>query len=535
MVDMSSRRRGGALRISTADGTMRRWRLFLLAMVGALCCAAAAFVLAALVTWSLAISAQKSQVAADAEMALEHVSRVYAEAAAVLRQIAAVNSAPCSPANIREMLQLTEGSPVVVNVAYGSGDVVECNSWGPLTFVLKKAKATEHLEDGTGVTVNWRPQSLSPERSMLILQRGGYAVLLDQRIFYRDWGGSDGSALESVALASGTPLLASYAQRVSPRAAAGDVVRTSLAADGWAVTVSQTPITFMGYLRSQRTLLVPLAVVLALLFGLLALLWLRQRLSIAGEFRAAVRRGEIAAHYQPVVDLATGACVGAEALARWRGPDGSPVSPDIFIPMAERAGLIGKVRAQIVAAIVRDLGRWLKSNAEVHISVNLSASELTSDSILHEFEEAFRQSGIDCRQIWLEVTETGIIDMAEARPTLVELGRRGHRLAIDDFGTGYSGLSYLQQLQVDILKVDRCFVEVIGSDAATRDVTALVIDLAHQLDLAVVAEGVETETQANYLRERGVAYAQGWLFARALPADAFLVFWSNQPRRADQP
>lgn len=510
---------------------MRRWRLIFLAAVGAAGGTAAAFVVAALMTWSFAVATQRREVASDAEEALAHVTEVYGEATAALRHISAVQAAPCSPAHIREMLQLAEGSPVVVNIGYGSGDLVECNSWGPLSYRLEKARAAETMPDGVGVAVNWRPKNFGTDRAMLVLRSGGYSVLMDQRGFYSDWGGSDGSKLESVSLASGTALLASYAESRPPLKSDDDAVRSSFAADGWTVTVSQPAITFAGYLSSQRALLVPLAVALALLFGLLAILWLRYGLSMAGEFRAAVRRREISAHYQPVVELATGRCVGAEALARWRRADGSQVSPDVFIPLAERAGLIARVREQVVAAVVRDLGRWLRANAEAHVSINLSASELRSESILQEFEETFRVSGIDCRQIWLEVTETSLIDMAEARPTLVELRRRGHRLAIDDFGTGYSGLSYLQQLRVDILKIDRCFVEVIGSDAATRDVTGLVIALAHQLELDVVAEGVESEAQAAYLRQRGVAYAQGWLFAQPLPADGFLVFWSSQPGR----
>ncbi len=514
---------------------MRRWRLIFLGAVGAICLTAAAFVAAALISFNVAVSAQRSRVADDADAALAHVAKVYAEATFALREIATADAAPCSPAHIRDMLQLTEMSPVVVNIGYGAGDVVECNSWGPLPYLLKKAKATESMPDGTGVAVNWRPTSFGTDRSMLILRNGAYSIVVDQLRFYRDWVGAGGSVVESVSLASGTPLKASYAESGVPQTAAADAVRSSVAGDGFVVTVSQPSISFTGYLDSQRSLLMPLAIVLALFFGLLALLWLRQRLSIAGEFRAAVHRHEISAHYQPVVELATGRCVGAEALARWRRADGSYVPPDVFIPMAERAGLIANVREQIMAAVIRDLGRWLKDNAEVHISVNLSASELTSGRIGQEFEETFRSSGVDCRQIWLEVTETGIIDMGEARPTLVELRRRGHRLAIDDFGTGYSGLSYLQQLTVDVLKVDRCFVEVIGSDAATRGVTELVIGLAHQLDLDVVAEGVETEAQATYLRDKGVAYAQGWLFSRPLPADRFLMFWSTQPTRIIAP
>ena len=508
---------------------MRRWRLIFLAAGGAICCTAASFAVAALVAWNFALSTQASEVVLDTEAALAHVDKLYGDAAAALRQISAVDAEPCSPSQIRAMLQLTESSRVVVNIGYGAGDLVECNSWGPLPYKLKKAAATEQMPDGVGVAVNWRPSSFGTDRAMLVLRKGGYSVLVDQSGFYSDWGGSDGTRLESISVGSGKPLIASYVDASVPRPAGLDDVRHGLSGDGWTVTVSKPVITFTGYLHSQKTLLVLLAAVLALLFGLLALLWLRHRLSMAGEFREAVWRRELSAHYQPVIELATGRCVGAEVLARWRRADGSHVPPDVFIPMAERAGLIAKVREQIVAAMVRDLGSWLRDNRDAHISVNLSASELTSSEILQEFEDVSRISGIDSRQIWLEVTETGIIDMAGARPVLVELRRRGHRLAIDDFGTGYSGLSYLQQLQVDILKVDRCFVEVIGSDAATRDVIELVIALAHQRGLDLVAEGVETEAQAIYLRDKGVAYGQGWLFARPLPADAFLVFWSGQP------
>lgn len=510
---------------------MRRWLVIGLSTFGAAAGATVSFVLASLLSWYLAVAGQQNQSDRDAKAALAHVQAIYSEAATVLRQIAADEAVPCSPAHIRKMLQLTESSPVVVNIGYGVGEVVVCNSWGLLTYRLVKSPAAILRPDGIGLAPNWRPPSFGTDRAMLILRSGDYSALVDQRGFYRAWGGTGDSELLSISLADGTPLLASYAGVSGQRAVSDGEIKASASGDGWTVTVSQPRISYASYVRSEWALLLPLLVAFVLLFGLLALLWLRRRFSLAGELRAAIRNREITAHYQPIVELATRRCVGAEALARWRKEDGSQVPPDVFIPLAEQMGLIENVTEQIVAAVVRDLGDWLRNDPHAHVSINMSASEVSSVRALVSLDEAVRNAGISSRQIWLEATESGILELAVARSTFDELRRRGYRMALDDFGTGYAGLSYLQQLQVDVLKVDRCFVEVIGTDAATRDVTEFIISMAHQLKLIVVAEGVETEAQAAYLLSKGVAYAQGWLFSRALPADAFLLFWESKRRK----
>jgi sensor c-di-GMP phosphodiesterase-like protein len=171
----------------------------------------------------------------------------------------------------------------------------------------------------------------------------------------------------------------------------------------------------------------------------------------------------------------------------------------------------------------------------MHISVNIVATDIVTGRILGALDGALVDTGIGAEQIWLELTERGLMDIESARTTLDELRRRGHRIAIDDFGTGYSGLQRLAQLPVEMLKIDKSFIETVGTGAPTSLVTGHIIAIARELDLRLVAEGVETEAQAAFLREQQVEFAQGWLFSRAVPADDFLVFLQRNRVRTDRP
>lgn len=511
----------------------RRWILtvgVLAAVVGTTAVLAAML----FVSWRMALTAQQKQLDRDATSALLHVEAVYADAVGALRQISTSDAEPCSPRNIREMLQMTESSLTVDNIAYGAGDTVECNSSGLLPYRLKKASIAIEQPDHVGLVVNWRPATFGTDRAMFIARLGGYSTLVDQRRFFGDWGGSGASVLADIRARDGSPLRVSFADQDPVRTTTQDAT-SQKSAGGWTVTVRQLRVPFAAHLMSQRVLLLPLSITLALLCGLIAWLWLRRRLSLRGELAAAVRNRDFIAHYQPIIELATGRCVGVEALARWQRPDGRQVPPDIFIPMAESLGLIGSITDQIVALVLRDLGEWMRSDPHGHVAINLSAADVSSGRILDVLETALRGSGVKPAQIWIEATERGVMDMSAARQTLAELRRRGHSTAIDDFGAGYSGLSYLQRLPVDVLKIDRSFIEVVGTEAPTRSVTQHIIAMAHELDLQIVAEGVETEEQAAYLRAFGVGFAQGWLFSRALPPSEFLAYCTANRRDYGMP
>ncbi|MFD2499057.1 EAL domain-containing protein [Rhizorhabdus histidinilytica] len=244
----------------------------------------------------------------------------------------------------------------------------------------------------------------------------------------------------------------------------------------------------------------------------------RQRLSPEKELAIAIRRREFVVHYQPIIDLSNGRCVAAEALLRWRRPDGRWIRPDLFIPLAEDTGLISPLTDLLIERVIEDQAELLRADRGLHISINISARDLESGRFLPVLSDAVARSGIEPSQIWIEATEQGFIRAEIAASAIKAARAAGHMVAIDDFGTGYSSLSLLQGLPLDALKIDKSFVEAIATDAATSVVTPHIIDMAHGLKLRIIAEGVETREQEAYLRAAGVPLAQGWLYSRALPA-----------------
>jgi sensor c-di-GMP phosphodiesterase-like protein len=254
-----------------------------------------------------------------------------------------------------------------------------------------------------------------------------------------------------------------------------------------------------------------------LVLGGLVLRMLSHRISTHGELQRAVRRREFVVHYQPIVSLTSGLCVGAEALVRWR-QHGQLVPPDLFIPFAERAGLIQQITDQVLDLVIAEMGAYLRRKHDFYVSINVSAEDLKTRRFLQVLATKLAGTGITPRQIRIEATERGFMDADTSRETIQAFRDAGHPVYIDDFGTGYSSLSYLQTFKVDVLKIDKSFVDTIGQDAASSNVAPHIIAMAHALGLEIVAEGIEHEAQAAYLREHGTQFGQGWLFAKAMPA-----------------
>jgi sensor c-di-GMP phosphodiesterase-like protein len=250
----------------------------------------------------------------------------------------------------------------------------------------------------------------------------------------------------------------------------------------------------------------------------------RQRLSLAHEMAAALRSEEFLVHYQPVVDIQHNRCVGAEALIRWQRPDEGMVRPDVFIPVAETSGLIVPLTRWLMAQVVAELGEALRADPALHVGINLAGAHLKDESVIADVQQVFEAAGVPLDRLLVEVTEREMVESGLPERITRELRRLGVASAIDDFGTGYSSLAVLEKLSLTHLKIDRAFVQAINTQSATSGLTAVIIDMARSLHLKIIAEGVETPDQLAYLRERGVEYVQGWVFARAMPAAEFLAF-----------
>ncbi len=277
-------------------------------------------------------------------------------------------------------------------------------------------------------------------------------------------------------------------------------------------------------LRMNGTLwlLFPGSVLAACCIGWLVLQLILQRRSMSSELQNALRRGELQVLYQPIIELDSRRCVGAEALVRWRRPDGSLTSPDLFIPLAENTGQICEITDFVLQRVLEQLGHLLRANHNLYISVNLAACDVMVPRIGRVAARLLAHHRVSPRQIAFEVTERGLIDVVVARDNLQALRAVGHQVLIDDFGTGYCSLAYLQTLPVDCLKIDKAFIDALGHDAASSGVAPHIIRMAHDLHLRVIAEGIECEDQAVLLNSEGVNYGQGWLFAHPLNARQFI-------------
>jgi diguanylate cyclase (GGDEF)-like protein/PAS domain S-box-containing protein len=246
------------------------------------------------------------------------------------------------------------------------------------------------------------------------------------------------------------------------------------------------------------------------------------RLSLERRLRRALRDGEFLLHYQPQVDIGTGRIVGMEALVRWHDPDVGLVPPSAFIPVAEESGLIGPLSEWVLREACRQNKVWQDEGLPpARVSVNLSARQFQQRDIAKLVMSILDETGLEPRYLELELTESTIMRNAEEAVVMLnELHALGIGLAIDDFGTGYSSLSYLKRFPVDRLKIDRSFVSDIGASADDETITSAIIALAHSLNLQVIAEGVETAAQLEFLKKRACHEMQGYFFARPLPHDA---------------
>jgi diguanylate cyclase (GGDEF)-like protein len=262
------------------------------------------------------------------------------------------------------------------------------------------------------------------------------------------------------------------------------------------------------------------------------------QVAMESDLRQALARGEFVLHYQPQIELATGRIAGLEALIRWQHPGRGLVAPGQFIPLAESTGLIVPISAWVVRTAAAQMKQWRDQGvlADAAVWVNLSNRDLQNRGLAEAIEGMIREVGLDPRALAVEITETWIMANPEsAAGNIQRLQALGIEVGIDDFGTGYSSLAALKHLAVSELKIDRSFVAGLPEDAAGCAIARAVIALGQALGLKVVAEGVETQAQADFLKREGCRMAQGYLFSRPLPAAEFEAYVRDRTAAAPDP
>jgi sensor c-di-GMP phosphodiesterase-like protein len=448
---------------------------------------------------------------------------------------------PCSDANIRLMRRLTVDLDQLRAVGYVANDHMICSGFGrhdngrpgiplgPVTF---------HGALGTLVRTSLE-MALIPGKTFLSStdEKTGYTVIVHKdtpvQVFVDRSDISLGifSSIGKVLLAGRGDFNPAWIDRL------GDSDSVRFHAANHLVVIKSVPNvpkiaayvaikkeSVESNLRRTALVMVPVGVGAGLVLALAVYFVTRRQMSMRSLIRGALRRKEFFLAYQPIIELKGGRCVGAEALIRWRRPDGQMVRPDLFIPVAEEAGIIHDITKEVMLLIARDASRFLKTRPELHIGINLSSRDLVMEETGHLVRDLVKGMGVKPHNILVEATERGFMQADVARRIMDDIHALDVKIAIDDFGTGYSSLSYLEKFKLDYLKIDKSFVDTMGGKAATSQVAPHIIEMAKSLKLEMIAEGVESEEQVRFLQERGVQYAQGYYYAKPMPFVEFAAY-----------
>ncbi len=435
--------------------------------------------------------------------------------------------APCAGASIDDMREIDLGSTYIQAVGYIEGDRMLCSSIVGTASVLDLGPPDYTGAEGDVVRKDVR-FPFAPDQTFLVLQFGRFAGILHSQLAIDTAKSEPDVALAVMSFDFPEPISArgaidpAWLKRLGndPEAVfvdAGQLVAVVRSRDYRLAGIAAVPLRYLeGRSQDAAGRLVPAGVAAGLALALAILYLGRQQMALPYAVKSALRRKEFFLEYQPVVELRSGRWIGVEALVRWRRPTGEIVMPDLFIPIAEQNGMIARLTGQVLELVCRDTGFYLEAHPGFHIGINVAAADFHSPGFVDSLQRTLDHMGAPPSSIILEVTERGLLDPVVARETSGALRRHGFQIAIDDFGTGYSSLSYLESLELDYLKIDRSFIEAIGTGAPTSQVVGHIIRMARDLGLRMIAEGVESQAQADYLLRQGVQYAQGWLFGRPM-------------------
>jgi sensor c-di-GMP phosphodiesterase-like protein len=442
------------------------------------------------------------------------------------RLLKASPSSPCDSDAIAVMREIDLNSSYIQAIGHVKDNRLECSSLGISDLPL----GAPDLINANGTSIRYDVQfAFAPKDRFIVIERDHYAAIihkdlpLDISLSDKDVSLAIFSTQSRHMFTAKGFVSPDWIERLGDRkdiafVDQGHVVALVHSQTYLTAALATVPVTFANsQIKDMALLLVPIGLVSGLLMTFAILHLAKLQLSMASVMKTALRRREFFLLYQPIVDLRTGHFIGAEALIRWRRPLGETISPDLFIPIAEKAGMIRLVTRYVLERISEDAQGLFKKYPHFHIAINLSYEDMQSKETAQWLADLKHKLDAAPHNIIVEATERGLINATRAKEIIHEIHSCGINIAIDDFGTGYSSLSYLQTLDLDLLKIDKSFVDTIGTEAVTGQVIDHIIDMSKDLNFEMIAEGVETRAQADFLRGKGVQYAQGWLFGKAMP------------------
>ena len=491
--------------------------------------------LCAFVTWLLVLDLSRDRLSTVARGVLSHFAAMDREARLSIDTFNRQPDAFCSDAELEKLREEVFRTRYVKDVGrLRAGRFVCSGALQRLAPPREVAKPDIETADGLSVYAS-EPLLLARNSRAPILQAGETNAVLDPdgladevllgADYVAGYIGKDGRfmrlygrsvPLESVAILAGRPVDRG-GTLFQPLCNATQSLCVTATLDKASIRATNWPLLAAGSL---------LGGLLGLVAAMLVETARRRTRTLPSRLRRALGDGRLDVLYQPVVALPERRVVGCEALVRWLDDTGQFVPPSVFIPIAEARGWVSDITELVMRRAVVDLAPLLSEQPGFHVNVNISVRDLRSPSFFAIVDDLCAEAGLSASSIAFEVTEHATADRDATVSGLRLLRDRGHRIYLDDFGTGYSSLSYLGDLPVDALKIDRGFTETFDHDSSKSAVLVQILELARQLDLDIVAEGVETERQAQWFQDRGVTRAQGWLFGRPMSAETFLGFVS---------
>ncbi|HZR37917.1 MAG TPA: EAL domain-containing protein [Nevskia sp.] len=513
-------------------GRRRRTVLFaLVALAGLL--PTAGFML---ISWKQAQREMNTQLQRYASHTLDRADQIFGNAETTLAQLAGRLEPRCTPATVQGLGRAVLESIYFQEATLVVDDAVRCTNTQVYNPPQPIANAENRVIPAQGIHIS-APVTLARENMVSIVihyragERSMFGLHLNPRLLgepeqkYALEDGislavlrSDGAELARCGLHPELPLARLPGARVALQSARYPIRVVAVASPSWLTRNWKQDV--LAYVSA--------GLMTSALLCVLLLMAARRQLSASASMEDALDDGQFQVYYQPMVDAMTGGCVGAESLLRWHHPQLGVLSPDAFIPAAEESGFIVKLTRWLMRRIITDMAELLMAHPELHVSVNLSPQHLAERSLLADIK---RMTGdrIAPGQIVIEVTEHELImnEDRKALEMLQQIRALGTPIALDDFGSGYSSLRYLSSFPFDYLKIDKAFIDAIGTESLTAGLVDTIVSMARQFRLKIVAEGVETPAQLAYLQGLKVDYVQGWLFSKALPVDRFRAWFAS--------